>query len=96
MLLVSGLILLAMQAALWAQILPNGFQQSGVFSGVVQPVAIRFAPDGRVLIAEKRGGIKAFDSVVDTSPTVFADLNANVYNSLRSTRSTAAGSRCLA
>ena len=30
--------------------------------------------------AEKRGLIKVFDSLSDTTPTVFADLNVNVYN----------------
>jgi hypothetical protein len=30
--------------------------------------------------AEKRGVIKVFDSLTDTSPDIFADLNVNVYN----------------
>jgi glucose/arabinose dehydrogenase len=33
-----------------------------------------------VFVAEKRGVIKVFDSLTDTSPDVFADLNVNVYN----------------
>jgi uncharacterized repeat protein (TIGR01451 family) len=41
---------------------------------------VRFASDGRVFVAEKRGVIKVFDNLTDTTPTVFADLNANVYN----------------
>ncbi len=31
-------------------------------------------------MAEKRGVIKFFDGLTDTTPTVFADLNKNVYN----------------
>ena len=51
-----------------------------MFSGLTNPSAVRFAPDGRVFVAEKRGVIKVFDSLSDTTPTVFADLNVNVYN----------------
>ena len=51
-----------------------------MFSGLTNPTAVRFAPDGRIFVAEKRGVIKVFDSLSDTTPTVFADLNVNVYN----------------
>jgi glucose/arabinose dehydrogenase len=57
-----------------------GFSESVVLSGLTNPTVVRFSPDGRVLVAEKRGVIKIFDSLSDTTPTVFADLNANVYN----------------
>ncbi|HET7518553.1 MAG TPA: sugar dehydrogenase, partial [Actinomycetes bacterium] len=63
-----------------AATLPVGFQESTVFSGLQNPTVVRFAPDGRVFVAEKRGVIKVFDSLTDTTPTVFADLNVNVYN----------------
>jgi glucose/arabinose dehydrogenase len=65
-----------------AATLPPGFQESVVFSGLTQPTAVRFAPapDGRIFVAEKRGVIKVFDNLTDTSPVVFADLNVNVYN----------------
>jgi glucose/arabinose dehydrogenase len=63
-----------------AATLPAGFQESVVFSGLQNPTAVRFAPDGRVFVAEKRGVIKVFDSLTDTTPDVFADLNVNVYN----------------
>ncbi len=59
----------------------QGFADSVVFSGLVQPVSIQFASDGRVFVAEKGGIIKVFDNLSDTTPTVFADLNVNVYNS---------------
>ena len=63
-----------------AATLPAGFQESVVFSGLTNPTVVRFAPDGRVFVAEKRGVIKVFDSLSDPTPDVFADLNTNVYN----------------
>jgi uncharacterized repeat protein (TIGR01451 family) len=63
-----------------AATLPSGFQESVVFSGLANPTAVRFSPDGRIFIAEKRGVIKVFDNLTDTTPDVFADLNVNVYN----------------
>ncbi|MET0915437.1 MAG: PQQ-dependent sugar dehydrogenase [Jiangellaceae bacterium] len=59
---------------------PAGFTESVVFSGLTNPTVVRFSPDGRVFVAEKRGVIKVFDSVTDTTADVFADLNANVHN----------------
>jgi len=60
--------------------LPEGFQESVVFSGLNQPTVVRFAADGRIFVAEKRGVIKVFDSLTDTTPAIFADLNVNVHN----------------
>ncbi|BAL87960.1 hypothetical protein AMIS_27400 [Actinoplanes missouriensis 431] len=60
--------------------LPAGFQEQVVFSGLSSPVDLEFAQDGRILVAEKGGRIKVFDDLADTSPTVFADLSANVHN----------------
>jgi glucose/arabinose dehydrogenase len=60
--------------------LPNGFQEEIVFSGLTQPTAVRFSPDGRVFVAEKSGLIKIFDNLTDTTPTVFADLRTQVHN----------------
>jgi glucose/arabinose dehydrogenase len=60
--------------------LPSGFQEQIVFSGLSSPVDLEFAPDGRVFVAEKGGRIKVFDDLADTTPTVFADLSANVHN----------------
>jgi glucose/arabinose dehydrogenase len=59
---------------------PPGFTETTVFSGLTNPTVVRFASDGRVFVAEKRGVIKVFDSLTDTTATVFADLNVNVYN----------------
>jgi glucose/arabinose dehydrogenase/PKD repeat protein len=60
--------------------LPPGFQEEIVFSGLTQPTAVRFSPDGRVFVAEKSGYIKVFDNLSDTTPTVFADLRTQVHN----------------
>ena len=60
--------------------LPPGFQEEIVFSGLTQPTALRFSPDGRVFVAEKSGLIKVFDNLSDTTPTVFADLRTQVHN----------------
>jgi glucose/arabinose dehydrogenase len=63
-----------------AATLPPGFQESVVFSGLDHPTALRFSPDGRIFVAEKSGRIQVFDSLTDTTPTLFADLSTNVYN----------------
>ena len=63
-----------------ASTLPSGFDETTVFTGLTNPTVVRFAPDGRIFVAEKSGVIKEFDSVPDTTPTTVADLNSNVYN----------------
>ena len=60
--------------------LPPGFQETIVFSGLTNPTAFRFSPDGRVFVAEKSGIIKVFTDLSDPFPTVFADLRTNVHN----------------
>jgi hypothetical protein len=37
---------------------PAGFTELTAFSGLVNPTAVRFAPDGRIFVAEKRGTIQ--------------------------------------
>jgi glucose/arabinose dehydrogenase len=63
-----------------ASIVPSGFEEVTVFSGLTNPMVVRFAADGRVFVAEKSGLIKVFDSITDTTPTTFADLRTNVHN----------------
>jgi glucose/arabinose dehydrogenase len=60
---------------------PPSFNLEVTQSGLVQPTAFAFAPDGRLFIAEKRGVIQTYDDVHDTTPTVFADLRTSVHNS---------------
>jgi glucose/arabinose dehydrogenase len=69
----------ASQVAL-APVTPTGFQEQTVVSGLNLPMNIEFAPDGRLFVAEKSGIIKVFDSIADTTPTIFADLSRNVHD----------------
>ena len=59
---------------------PGTFQDTVFLSGLTQPTVVRFAPDGRVFVAEKSGLIKVFDSPTDTTPDIFADLRTSVHN----------------
>ena len=67
-------------AAVEGATLPAGFTESIVFSGLTNPTAIRFSPDGRVFVTEKSGLIKVFASLSSPTPTVFHDLRTNVHN----------------
>jgi hypothetical protein len=75
LILASGVV-----TAAHAATLPAGFLDSVVFSGLEEPTKFRFAPDGRVFVAEKSGKILVFDSLEDESPTLFADLRTKVYD----------------
>src|ERR1044072_3254957 len=59
---------------------PSGFTESVAFSGLTAPTAVRFAPDGRVVVAEKSGLVKQFDNLTDTTPTVLAGLRTSVHD----------------
>ena len=63
-----------------AAVLSPGFQDTTVFSGLTNPTVMRFASDGRIFVAEKSGVVTVFHSLTDTSPTVVADLSAQVDN----------------
>ena len=67
-------------SAATAGTVPSGFQETVALSGLTNPMVVRFANDGRVFVAEKSGVIKVFDSLLDTTPTVFADLSTKVHN----------------
>jgi glucose/arabinose dehydrogenase len=60
---------------------PAGFNDSIVLSGRDKPTLARFAANGRIFVAEKTGRIYFYDSLTDTTPTLFADLRDKV-NSL--------------
>ena len=59
-----------------------GFRDEVVKTGLDQPVAAEQAPDGRVLVLEKRGVLKVFDSMSDPSPTYALDIEAAVMNNI--------------
>jgi glucose/arabinose dehydrogenase len=65
-------------AAASAAVLPSGFTDTTVFSGLTNPTNVRFASDGRVFVAEKSGLLVVFDSLADQTPTVVADLSKEV------------------
>jgi glucose/arabinose dehydrogenase len=78
-LLVAGMLALPALAAA-DPALPPGFQDETVFSGIEQPTNFRFAPDGRVFVAEKPGRILVYENVNDPTPEVFAELRGDVYD----------------
>lgn len=61
-------------------VLPAGFSDTIVLSGLTTPTVVDFASDGRVFVGEKSGLIKVFDGLSDLQPSVFADLRTQVYN----------------
>ena len=63
-----------------AATLPSGFQESVVLTGLTEPTAMRFSPDGRVFVIEKGGQVKVFDSLSDPTATVYADLRTKVHS----------------
>ena len=56
------------------------FHEAVAFSGLVNPTAVRFLPDGSVVVIEKSGLIKKFDTLTSTTPSVVADLRTKVHN----------------
>jgi glucose/arabinose dehydrogenase len=74
------LVTLLSPAAARASVLPTGFAESVVWSGLTNPTNIEFAADGHIFVAEKSGVIKVFDNEADQTATVFANLSANVHD----------------
>ena len=79
-LIVALACLLAPVSAAGGASLPPGFQEEVVFSGLANPMVVRFSPDGRVFVAEKSGLVKVFDSLADSTPSTYADLRTQVHN----------------
>jgi MYXO-CTERM domain-containing protein len=69
----------AVERAARALLVP-GFQETPVIRGLTRPTAVRFSPDGRVFVAEKRGRIWVYDNLDDTTPTEFAQLDTAVHD----------------
>ena len=61
-----------------AVIQPSGFTDSVVFSGRSNPVAVRFAPNGRVFVVENAGRVWTYDNISDTSATLVLDYSARI------------------
>lgn len=66
--------------AVAAATLPEGFTDVAVFTGLDRPTAVRFAPDGRIFVAEKSGRVKVFSDLWDATPDTFVDLSTNVHD----------------
>jgi glucose/arabinose dehydrogenase len=60
--------------------LPDGFREYVVLSGLHEPTAVEFARNGQIVIAEKSGTLKIFDSFSDQEPAVYDDLRDTVHN----------------
>lgn len=60
--------------------LPPHFQETPIFTGLDGPTVVKFASDGRVFVAEKRGIIKVFPNLQTNTPTIFVDIRTNVHN----------------
>src|SRR4029453_17715581 len=58
MLFAGGVVAITTSGSAQAATLLPGFQEQTVFSGLTNPTVVRFASDGRIFVAEKRGVIK--------------------------------------
>ena len=72
--------LMAGFAVAHATTLPPGFQEVVFADQLIQPTAVRFSPDGRIFVAEKRGVVRYFNSINDSTPRQLLDIRTNVYN----------------
>jgi glucose/arabinose dehydrogenase len=79
LLALAGLALTGPGRAAGAALEP-GFEETTVLTGLNLPTAVRFAADGRVLVAEQRGVIKLFDGLGDATPQVVDDNRTEVHN----------------
>lgn len=60
---------------------PTGFTiETMPFAGLVEPSTVEFGANGQVFVAERRGVIKVYDNLDDTSSRTTADLRERVYN----------------
>src|SRR6266545_6978209 len=76
----AGVAVVAARPAGAAPVVRTGFADDVVFSGLDQPTAVAFAPDGEVFVAQKSGMVLRFDSVTDSTPAVYADLRTQTHN----------------
>ena len=53
---------------------PAGFTETRVVTNLAQPVAMSFAPDGRLFITEKTGNVRVMTAAGQLLPTPFLHL----------------------
>jgi glucose/arabinose dehydrogenase len=58
----------------------RGFADEIVLLGLREPLAVAFARDGRVFVAEKRGRVLEFSALGSRRPRVYADLGSRVFS----------------
>ena len=79
----SGLIMLLLAAIGFeergvAAVVPSGFTDTPVVSGLSSPTAMAFAPDGRMFIAQQGGSLRVVkDDVLLSQPFVTVTVNAS-------------------
>jgi glucose/arabinose dehydrogenase len=71
---------LAFPVALLAQPVPAGFHITNVLSQHALPTGVYFAHDGRVVVTERSGLVWIYDDLLDTEPTLLADLTDEVHD----------------
>src|SRR5687768_4201150 len=62
-----------------AAVLAPGFEAERLIDGLDQPTALRFAPDGRIFVAEKQATIRSYSGFGAAAVTA-ADLRTEVYD----------------
>jgi glucose/arabinose dehydrogenase len=84
--LVAGLLPTELVAVAQAAgpILPSGFTDELLATGLNHPTAIAFTPTGRVFVAEQRGIVKTWPSyaslVANAAPVTAVDIQSSVDN----------------
>jgi glucose/arabinose dehydrogenase len=63
-----------------APVVRDGFADDVMLSGLTEPTALAFAPDGTAFVAEKSGLVKRYASVAGGPATVVADLRTQVHD----------------
>src|SRR4051812_42873966 len=56
---------------------PAGFTETRVVTNLAQPVAMAFAPDGRLFVTEKTGKVRVVDAAGHLLTTPFVSLTVN-------------------
>src|SRR5687768_1478654 len=73
------LIMMACLAPRAVAQLPAGFEETPFISGPFSPMAMTYAPDGRLFFLERAGGIRIYKNGA-LLPTKFAQLNVSTNN----------------
>jgi glucose/arabinose dehydrogenase len=75
-------VVVASTPSIAATPVPSGLALEVIFDGyssLNKPVAVKFAPDDRVFIAEHDGRVQVFDDIHDASPTELIDIRDQVH-----------------